>query len=95
MTNYNSPIHKKFAVPVWEIKNNWCQYNILIFAVINSKYDSKIQLMAPISKNSGNKFFEICAIDKHKYKNKYTNYYFKNLVNHILKSISDSSVTKI
>ena len=51
--------------------------------------------MAPISKNSGNKFFEICAIDKHKYKNKYTNYYFKNLVNHILKSISDSSVTKI
>ena len=43
------------------ISKNWRRQNILIFAVVNLNYNSKIQLTAEISKN-----VDICARGTHK-----------------------------
>lgn len=40
--------------------------NILIFVVVNSRYDSKLKLKTALFKNAGNKIFKIFARDKHK-----------------------------
>lgn len=48
------------------ISRNWHLQIILIFSVVNSKYDSKIQLLTAIFKSAEHKMFEICARDSHK-----------------------------
>ena len=41
----------------WVISQNWRRKNILLFTIVNRKYDSKIQLTTAISKNVENKIF--------------------------------------
>ena len=56
-------VYIKYVRAVWGISENWQLKNILIFAVSNSKYDSKIQLTMAICKNARH-MSEICAKER-------------------------------
>ena len=53
------------------ISNSWRRGHTFIFAVVNSKCNSEIQLTTAISKNVENKMFDIGARDRLRQENKY------------------------
>ena len=73
-----------------EISKNWHQGIILTLPIVNSKYDSKIQLTTTISKNVENKIFGICQRDRMGIRiTKHINDFFERSVTSSYKSCSE------
>lgn len=62
------------------ISNSWRRGHTFIFAVVNSKCNSEIQLTTAISKNVENKMFDIGARDRLRQENKYVSDSFERSI---------------
>ena len=67
--DFSDDFHRGRRPSAWGISKNYCQENILIFGVVNSKWDSETQLTTAISRNVEHKIFEVGARDRLRDKN--------------------------